>query len=278
MSILTINGWAPTISVDKFTKDTPWAAEQGMTPSGLVVDKRLLHCQSFSGSLVLQSASDAEKARQLIEGQGEHFSFNQVSYSARGFLPTGTFEVTAAIGVGDGYGVRVTSGNAMTINPSNEYYWSGKWTVLFSHKEDGEATSAFETYGVRSSDTTSTQYKNGTAGTHAIANMLDFTDPSVQGFIFASAHSDGTAGTVDYDNITVLPWEASDEQLDIWTVNGFEFSPLPALDISLSIESTSKQFVGTVKTSKYKQARIGTQWEQDAKIVPFKMEKICVPR
>lgn len=251
---ILINGWEVDVSYGEFQKSQQHIGTWQRLFSGKIAERRLRDVRAYSGAAKLDTASNQEKLRQLLLGYGELFNFEYNAHSFKGVKSEsgGTWARTASAGVDGTYSLRVTGGSTFTIQDVvDQFYWTGKWTLIFSHKVDSEATSAYERYGVRSSDTTSQQWENGVQGTHSISNMCDFSDVPGSGFIFQGATDAGASDDADYDLIVILPFEASDEQMAIWTLNTNRFSRLPFLQVALADESAI-EMLGDAELVEYK--------------------------
>lgn len=226
--------------------------------------------------LQIMPAADAIRLRKLLLGYGEFWDFENGDNSYKGMKPEsgGTWARDIDDGYGGTYCMRVTASSTFTLKQIiNEFYWDGTWTLLFHHKVDGEATSAYERYGVRSNDADTAQWKNGSQGTHGIEDFVDLTTVETNGFIFEGKDHTGAADGADYDNIVILPFIATDAEMTLWTAVTNTFSKLPELQVKLASEAV-KSMYASVNSHDYDQyqAEDGT-WHQNGQHLSITFEE-----
>lgn len=227
-----IDGWEPKVKVNEFRTSQVHGASKARTREGQLTSLQRFEKQRFEFKTPWLSPSDSKALINTILGRGHYWDFeNSREESSRGLCaePGHNGTVSAGNGYDSSASLRITSGGSWQVKQIiNDRNWNSEWTVLFHHRD---GTNSFSRYGVRSSDSSSQQWKDGTQGTHSIANFLDFTSPDTDGFDFLGKDSAGSDSQVDIDNVMILPWIATDEQMTAWSAVTSEGSPLPLLRV-----------------------------------------------
>ena len=255
MAFLELNGWTVPVAAGSVSEEPVEIGERDRAFDGTYRSSIRAVKRRWRMKTVPMIRSDAEALRGLLLGLGHYWSFDTDLYSSKGLGPVAGYSATqSSTGGRFGGKVSVTSISYAAGLPSS-------WTVLVSRWSG----TAWEKYAVRSDGA---KWKDG-----ARNDALSTTWLSVSGGTVTL-----TGTSTSFDELIVLPYLATDAQIQAWHALTVPFSALPRInatgDLVQRTASSPLVVQCQVMNEEIVQFAKGGAWHKDGKVIEFVLEEV----
>lgn len=220
MPFISINGFTVPVKVQTASRILTMRGERNRPRSGRNGDGRRQTKRKFQFTAACQNQQDGMNLARMLNGEGHYVSFNDGLQSTTSLAPQPGYLAHMEF-VDSWYkaGVVVRSGGTLTY----ACQFDSEWTVLWRQK-DSTTDNRWHAYA-RTSD--GRQYKNGVEGV-----FIDATTPSVSvdavGIVtLRGATVGGVAADTRYEELVMVPWEATPEMISQFHENAAPFGQFP---------------------------------------------------
>lgn len=226
MPFFTIHGMEVPVADKSWKADPLIVGERRARSVGAArIRTQIARKYRYTGKTPFLDPADAAWIVDLLNGEGDSWSFESNIYSAKGLLWSGTVPVRQNTNVKFGtWAGEAASGTTSTFSPG---YAGLDKTVLFWRRP---GAGAFDHYALtRTSGGTLTEYKNGVVGAYTTSNFFTFTDSTCS---FLGKNDAGTNTTIQFDDVVVLPFLMPATNIATLAAQTAAWAPLPYLRVT----------------------------------------------